>query len=199
MPKRCLFTIESITPAPAWYALSTRMRYEHAICDDLACRDIETFAPEVSERRTWSDRQQVIQVPLFPAYMFARFTDSNETRVTVLRARGVLKILGGAGEIYPVPDEQISAIRALIASSIPCAAYPLLHVGEAVRVTRGPLKDIEGKLVEIRKQTRLAVLVPILGRMVTTEIDICDVEPATARVAMTGRTAADAPAAGWRG
>ena len=202
MPKRCLFTIESITPAepaPAWYALQTRGSFERSSANDLVSREVESYAPERTEIRTWSDRRQTIQVPLFPGYMFARFVDTMEIRVHVLRTRGVVKILGDGREIYPVPDEQISGIWRLLESGIPCVTHPTLHAGQDVRVVVGAMTGVSGVLVEFRGRQRLAVRVPLLGRDVITELDERYVEPVSPRAAVVGRTAADAPLAGWRG
>jgi transcription antitermination factor NusG len=146
------------------------------VAQELAAREIENYLPAFQELHQWRDREKVVDVPVFPGYLFARFADSNQTRVEVLRAHGAVQILGSGGRIEPVPDFEIEAIRRLLDSRVHCFAHPFLREGSWVRVKRGPLKGQEGQLVCLKNRTRLVLSITMLARSVATEIDISAVE-----------------------
>ena len=54
----------------------------------------------------------------------------------------------------------------------------LLRLGELVRVTTGAFEDMIGRLVELRDQDRIVVLLELLGRAVRAQLRAEVVEPA---------------------
>src|SRR5277367_5330430 len=105
--------------AESWYALHTRSRHEKIVAQRLAEWGVTTFLPMVTEVRRWSDRKKSVQLPLFGCYMFARFAASRTDRLRVLGIDGVLRLVGARGEGSPIPDEQVDAVRTLVASELP--------------------------------------------------------------------------------
>src|SRR3954453_16812059 len=80
---------------PEWYAVQTRPRHEHAVASQLDREGVEVLLPMTAQLRRWSDRQKLVQLPLFPNYVFVRTTlDSNEKKVFVLRRIGVVGFVG---------------------------------------------------------------------------------------------------------
>jgi transcription termination/antitermination protein NusG len=76
----------------------------------------------------------------------------------------------------PVPDQEIDAIRKLIASDLqydPCA---LIREGMTVEVVHGPLKGVTGKLLRKGSQARLILSVDLIGQAVCVEVDAADVK-----------------------
>ncbi|MBI3665639.1 MAG: UpxY family transcription antiterminator [Acidobacteria bacterium] len=161
---------------PLWYAVYTRSNFEKRVAADLVAKRIENYLPLVEELHHWKDRKKVVEVPVFPGYVFARFVDSQRNRLSVLRSIGTVRILGQEERIEPVPDVEIDSIRRLLKSNLPCFAHPFLRQGAWVKVKRGPLKDLEGLLVRVKSKTRLVLSITLLSQSVATEIDILDVE-----------------------
>ncbi len=58
--------------SPAWYALHTRSRFENVVTEGLDKKKIEVFLPKISVRSKRLDRKKIIQVPLFPGYIFVK-------------------------------------------------------------------------------------------------------------------------------
>jgi transcription antitermination factor NusG len=159
-----------------WYAVHTRSNFERTITAELATRSIENYLPVYEEVHEWKDRKRRVALPLFPGYVFARFLDEPGLRRKVLTTSGVVRILGLGGAIEPIPDEQIEAVQAILSSGAPFFSLPSLCKGSWVRVLRGPLAGLEGRLVRIKKQARLVVSLPLLGQSVTVEVNTKDVE-----------------------
>ena len=159
-----------------WYAVRTRANYEKRVSTMLAEKCIEHYLPAYREMRQWKDRKKLAELPLFPGYLFTRIADSRESRLSVLCNDGVVAILGNGGGIEPIPNHEIESVQKMLAARQHCQAHPLLREGAWVRVKRGPLKNMEGLLVRIKGQSRLAISITMLSQSVSTEIDASDVQ-----------------------
>src|SRR5580693_4079521 len=102
-----------------WYALAVKPQHEDRVFQGLEeLDDIEGFLPTFKDKRIWSDRVKVLDAPLFPGYVFARFEYPGR-RVPVLRVAGVRSIIGSGPAPSPLAEEEICAIRTLVNSNFP--------------------------------------------------------------------------------
>ena len=158
---------------PHWYALWTHSHCEQLVRGQLDAKKFEIFLPMIG---VWSWRAGVkhrIRRPLFPGYLFVRDALTGPRYVELLKARGLVGVLGGQdGGPREIPDVEIDAIRALVASELPASPYPYLQTGQRVRISDGPLAGVEGILVERRAGKGLLVLsVNLFRRSVAVEVD----------------------------
>lgn len=150
----------------SWYALHVHSQTEALVSDALAGQ-IETFWPH---RVAHDNRKRFFRRPWFPGYVFARFDFSE--RLPVLTVPWVVRILGPTPqEATAIPDGEIESLQILVKSKRPMMQHPMLELGETVRVTRGPLKGAEGKVVRFKNTQLLVVAIELLGRAVATELD----------------------------
>jgi transcriptional antiterminator NusG len=162
--------------APRWYAVRTRSRHEKQVRAQLADRPgIDVFLPLWEKRSRWKDRIKRVQVPLFPGYCFARF--SRADRLRVLRAGGVVGLVGPSGEPEPIPDREIEAIRTLGGTRLSYEPLPFLAEGMAVEVIRGPLMGARGQLLRKDRDLRVVLSITLIRQSVSVEIDAEDVTP----------------------
>ena len=164
------------TAPSQWYAVHTRSNFEKRVTADLEEKGVENYLPAQIAQHQWKDRRKTITSPLFPGYVFCRIEDTPQARLPVLRTPGVVRILGSGGNISPVPDVQIDAIRRVLQSDLPCFPHTYLRHGSAVRVKSGPLRGIAGVLVQTKSKTRLVLSVELLCQSVAAEVDAADVE-----------------------
>lgn len=160
-----------------WYAAQTRSRFEKVVRAELMAQGIEHYLAVFQNVHQWKDRKKVVELPLFSGYIFARFQDVEAARLRVLRVNGVVRILGTGGAIEPIPTREIDSIRQLLLSGNGCYPHPFVREGCWVRVRRGVLAGVEGRLVRVKSQTRLVLSVDLLSQSVATEVDARDVEP----------------------
>lgn len=158
---------------PRWFAVWTRSRHERTVFDQLAEREIEAFLPTVPRWSRWKDRRKQIDWPLFPGYCFVRI--AVDERLAVLKCAGVVSMVSFDGEPAPIPDEEIEAIRTLIASTLPYDPCPMLKHGQRVEVTHGPLRGVVGRLQRKGSQARLVLSVDLIGQAVSVQVDAADV------------------------
>jgi transcription antitermination factor NusG len=141
----------------------------------LASRGIESLLPTVRKLSHWKDRRKEIEVPLFPGYCFARFVWPQ--RLMVQQTSGVVEIVEYRGWPEPIPEEEIVAIKRLMATRLRYDATPYLREGMVVEVVRGPLRGVRGVLVRKGTRHRLVIAVHLIQRAASVEIDDSDVVP----------------------
>lgn len=156
-------------PLSMWFAVRTKARHEIVAARFVAARGIEQFVPLYLSRRQWSDRVKTVQLPLFDGYFFVRMDSVGFT--PVLEAPGVVNIVGIGGTPSPIPDHEVQAVRRLVASGLPACPHPYLKAGDRVRIKSGPLQELEGTLLRIRNQWRFVLVVEMLQRAVSVEVD----------------------------
>jgi transcription antitermination factor NusG len=159
-----------------WYAVQTRSNLEKTVTNELSIKGIENYCPAFQEVHQWADRKKSIERPVFPGYVFARILDTGPTRLAVKQTHGAVRILGTADNIEPVPDREIDSIQQMLKKGSACFAHPFVKAGTVVRVRRGALRGLEGKLVRVKNQVRLVLSIELLSSSVATEVDASDVE-----------------------
>ena len=143
-----------------WYACYTRARAEKKVSEILPRAGIETYLPLIPMERQWADRKKLVDWPLFPSYVFARFPLRDIS--SVLHVPGVATVVRLGGEYVPLEDSEIANIRRFaeaIAEKGLEALQPVqyIDVGERVRVVDGPFKGVEGIVLRRKKRNRLLV------------------------------------------
>jgi transcription antitermination factor NusG len=161
----------------SWYALSTRSRQEKAAASTLNRLGIPHFLPLVSEVRQWTDRKQIVDFPLFPGYLFVKVPENPDAQLAVLKVPGVVRYVGNRFGPQAIPEEEIRAVRTVLAHRTPCTQYPFPKVGERVIVVRGPLTGIEGTLVRHGSEAKLLISVGIVQQSIAVVVSCSDVEP----------------------
>jgi transcriptional antiterminator NusG len=163
-----------VVTEPRWYALHTRSRHEKRVRDELSGRGgVEPFLPLYPRWSWWGDRTKQVDFPLFSGYCFARFRYAD--RLTVLRSFGVVALVGLTDCPEWIPDAEIEAIRALVASKLRYDPHPFLEEGDEVEVIRGPLKGTRGYLVRKDRADRVVLSVALIRQAVAVEIHAADV------------------------
>ncbi|MGA2261503.1 MAG: UpxY family transcription antiterminator [Acidobacteriota bacterium] len=169
--------MSSIERLPAWYALYTRSRFEKKLMSELSDRSIEVFLPMREVLSRWKDRKKIIWIPLFPGYIFVHQVDTPANRYRVLNVPGAVRFVGFNSQTVPIPQEQIDGVRRFLEANLAVDPYPYMTIGRRVEVIAGPLKGIQGKLVQKKGRFRFVIQVDLIRQAVSVEIDASDVRP----------------------
>lgn len=156
-----------------WFAIQVRSHCERSVSAMLSFKGYEEFLPlyvKVSK-----NRRRRTEVPLFPGYLFCRF--DADIGAPILTTPGIVRILGTDGIPSIVPDAEIEAVQRIIRSELPRAPSSILQTGTSVRVERGPLLGLCGKIVTSRGRGKLIVSLTLLQRAVSVEVDMYSVVP----------------------
>jgi transcription antitermination factor NusG len=166
---RLLGAEESCDVAGQWFALRVKSRREKAVAAMARSKGFEEFLPLRQSRRRWSDRLKLVEIPLFPGYVFCRLDP--QRRLPLLTIPGVMHFVGTAKFPTPIEDVEIAAIQTAVRSAALTEPWPFLAVGQRVRMEAGPLAGLEGILVGSSQRQRLIVSVTILQCSISVAIE----------------------------
>lgn len=159
-----------------WYVVHTRSRHEKQVHSLLSYKGIETFLPLVNTLSRRRDRKKYVDIPLFPGYIFVHAEEDNLSNVKY--TRGVARIIGtDIDKPTPVPEKQILDIKKILESKVKLDPHPYLKKGTRVRLKSGPLKGVEGVLVEKKGCFNIVVHIDLLQKGAAAEVSVADVEP----------------------
>jgi transcriptional antiterminator NusG len=155
---------------PHWFAVRTSLRWEFRASSELSSRGVETYLPQSSARRQWSDRSKLVDQPLFPGYLFSRFHLAD--RVRILQVPGVKQIVGVGNTPQPISVHQLDHLRTLVAANTGLVPWPYLNTGQRIQIDRGPLTGVKGFVVRAEQGAlRIVVSLDLLQRSVAAVID----------------------------
>jgi transcription antitermination factor NusG len=157
------------TEPGSWYALYTKHQHEKTVARNLACKEFEVFLPLYAAARDWKDRIKVLDLPLFPCYVFIR--GNLERRIDIITTPGIHFIVSNAGQPVAIPPDEIDGIRQVVGSGARVEPHPFLKCGDWAEVKCGPLAGTRGILVRKKNIYRLVLSIDILGKAASVEID----------------------------
>jgi transcription antitermination factor NusG len=161
----------------SWFAVSTRSRQEKIAATMLGHISITSFLPILKQERQWSDRKQMVDLPLFPGYVFVRIASTNELQLRVVKVPGIVDFVRNRTGPVPIGEKEIEAVRAMITHGVECSPFPFLKAGDRVRVVRGALAGMEGKLIRSGTQSKLVISIEMIQRSVAASVTEADIEP----------------------
>jgi transcriptional antiterminator NusG len=112
---------------------------------------------------------------LFPGYILVNMVMTEDTRHMIRTTEGVTGFVGQAKDPKPLKEEEVKAITDF--SEIKQTSYKAdFRVGDPVKVTEGPFKELIGEITEINESKgQLTVLLSMFGREVPTQLDFLQV------------------------
>lgn len=151
-----------------WFAIQVRPRHELAVARALRDKGYEEFVPLSRQARTWSDRKQIIESPLFSCYVFCRFVA--EVRAPIVTTPGVVRVVGSRQGPIPVDPDEIASIRRVAQAGLATQPHPYLPAGIKVVMSNGPLAGVEGIVTGSRNQ-HLILSINLLQRSISVSLD----------------------------
>jgi transcriptional antiterminator RfaH len=164
----------------SWYAVHTRPQAEAKALENLLRQGYAAYLPRYRTEICHARRRQTVLRPVFPRYLFAGVDRALLRWRPILSTVGVSDVVRAGDEPMPVAGEIIQALREQERAGVfeHLARRRSLRIGELVRISAGAFEDLIGRLVELREQDRVVVLLDVLGRTVRTQLEIAAVETA---------------------
>ena len=157
---------KDINNKAAWYVVYTAPKAEKQVQQRLAEQRIEVFLPLHLAPRKWSDRVKLVEMPLFPSYLFVYTQQS--ALYDLVRVSGITRVIYFEGQPARIRPQEIKAIRQFLeyANGRSCR----VELDDDVRVAIGPLKDAAGKVIKVGKKYAV-LLLDKLGLQVQVALD----------------------------
>ena len=157
---------QTTEPDLPWYAIYVKSRHEKNVASTLASRGYESFLPTYLKSRKDSKKSDL---PLFPNYVFCRLKATE--RLPVITAPGVFSIVSSSGSPASIPESEIESIRRMIDSGLDPEPWPYVKEGEQVCLKSGPLRGLEGVVVNESHHRWLVVSLNLLQRSVAVKME----------------------------
>jgi transcription termination/antitermination protein NusG len=154
-------------PLP-WMAAYTKYRHEKNVAAAIEGRGYESFVPLYTRVSPDSKKSEL---PLFPGYVFCRSV--SEEALRIIDIPGVFSIVSFGTARALIPDHEIEATKLLLRLGLRPQPWPYLApgVGQHVCLKTGPLRGIEGVVIENEHQNCIIVSVHLLKRSVAVKVD----------------------------
>lgn len=161
-----------------WYVIRVRPNSEWKTTASLTGRGYEVFLP-LCRRVREKARRRVLDVPLFPGYVFCRFDRRNLT--PIMSATGVVQVLSRGHRPEAVQETEIFALQSMTRARLELEPWPTFEAGQKIKICYGPLAGVEGYVVRDAAKPRLVISVSLLHRSVVTQINREYLEPLRSR------------------
>jgi transcription antitermination factor NusG len=152
-----------------WFALRVKSRCEKAVAAAARQKGYEDFVPLYLSRQRWSDRQQMVALPLFPGYVFCRLNP--EHRMPLLTIPGVLDFVEVGRVPVPIDDAEIASIQIAVRSQLkpqPCEFPP---DSSRVRLDNGPLSGLVAYRHLTTSSNKVIVPLTVLKRYISVDVE----------------------------
>ena len=157
-----------------WFAVYTRPRQEYIALLNLERQSFECFLPMAEDvEQSRGVREKMRGEPLFPRYLFLNADPQQQNLAAVRSTRGVSDLVRAGLELINVPSSIIAELKARMhpTTGLISLDSDALNNGDKVRVFGGPFAALEGVFKEHRGLARSLLLLEILGRETTVELD----------------------------
>ena len=147
-----------------WYVVHARPHAEKRANLHLREQGFATFLPLHQKTVRHARKFRTIEAPFFPRYLFVQMDVGRDRWRSIHGTTGVSHLIMEGDLPKPVP---LGVVEGMTAAANPAglmSGVPRLSPGEAVRVVRGPLSGLVGRLVALDEKQRVKVLLDILGK-----------------------------------
>lgn len=159
-----------------WYVAYTYPKFEKKVNTRFQQYGYETFLPLHTVRRVWSDRIKMVELPLFPNYLFVKTRKENLSLLQDFN--GVVKFVSFQNEFAKVREKEIKLIKQLIGNGKDLKVERnQLFKGQQVRVKSGPLLGLKGLLVREEGKKRFLLEINDLKQKLSVSIPTHLLEP----------------------
>lgn len=164
-----------------WYVVHTKPRMEAEAEVHLGRQGFTTYLPWITQSKRRRGRWVRVTEPLFPRYLFLQVDPEAQDISPIRSTRGVSGLVRfGGGTPTPVPDEVITAIRAMEdPEEGTCRLENGFQPGQEVVVLEGPLAGLHGIYHAASGEQRAIILIEMLGRLRHVKLDTNAIDKTT--------------------
>lgn len=163
-----------------WYVIHTYSGYEDAVARNLKQR-IESLSmqdkifnvivPKEKKIKIKNGKRQLVEEKIYPGYVLVEMIVTDDSWYVVRNTPNVTGFIGSGTTPIPVAKAEVDSLMKRMGVDTP--QYQIgVDLGDSVRITDGPFKELEGKVSEIdQERGKVKVLVSMFGRDTPVELD----------------------------
>jgi transcriptional antiterminator RfaH len=154
-------TVGDIIDRPNWFALCTKPKQEDRACNNLESWGVECFNPKIQEcqRNSFTGIGTLITKPLFPRYVFSRFTAGTLLH-QISFTRGVHRVVSFNGKPVPIDDDVIAFFKSRVGQNGFLSIGEPLKPGDKIKIKSGPWQELVGVVErDLKTSERVVILI----------------------------------------
>ena len=168
-----------------WYAIHTYAGYENAVARNLKQRTeslgmedkiFNIIVPTEKKIKIKGGKRVEDEEKVYPGYVLVEMIVTDDSWYVVRNTPRVTGFVGSG--VFPVPldRKEVEELFSRMNATTPKHAIDL-EIGDAVTITDGPFKDLEGKVGEVDgERGKVKVLVSMFGRETPVELDFLQIK-----------------------
>jgi len=168
-----------------WYVLHTYSGYEENVARnlkqrvdtlDMGDKIFNVLVPTEKKTKIKNGKRKIVEEKVFPGYVLVEMIVTDESWYVVRNTPNVTGFIGVGSIPTPVGDEEIKGLMKRMGQEDPKFKIDV-SVGDLVRITEGPFKNMEGKIVNIDEaKGKIKVNVSMFGRETPVELDFLQIK-----------------------
>jgi len=168
-----------------WYVIHTYSGYEKAVernlrqrmnTMDMQDKIFNVIVPTEKKIKVKAGKRVEEDAKVYPGYVLVDMIVDDESWYVVRNTPRVTGFVGAGTQPVPLTDEEVKTLMENMNSTTAKHAIDLA-IDDAVIISDGPFKDLEGKVGEIDEERgKVRVMVPMFGRETPVELDFVQVK-----------------------
>lgn len=168
-----------------WYVIHTYSGFEEQVRDslkqrveslNLEAKIFDIIVPKEKQIEIKNGKRKVVERRIFPGYVMIDMIVDDESWFVVRNTPNVTGFIGMGIRPTPMSDIELKNVMKRVSAEEPQFDVDL-KVGDLVKVTDGPLKNFEAKIIEIdENRGRVKVLISMFGRETPATLDFLQVK-----------------------
>lgn len=167
-----------------WYTLHTYAGYENAVernlkqrIESLGMEDkiFEVVVPTEKKIHVKSGKRVVEEEKIYPGYILVRMIVDDDSWFVVRNTPRVTGFVGAGNTPVPMDQSEVNTLMKRMDAEAPKHRIDLMK-DDAVVISDGPFKDLEGKVGEIDEDRgKVKIMVSMFGRETPVELDFLQI------------------------
>jgi len=143
---------------------------------DMGDKIFNVLVPTEKKTKIKNGKRKIMEEKVFPGYVLVEMIVTDESWYVVRNTPNVTGFIGVGSTPTPVGDEEIKGLMKRMGQEDPKFKIDVT-VGDLVRITEGPFKNMEGKIVNIDEaKGKIKVNISMFGRETPVELDFLQIK-----------------------
>ena len=155
-----------------WFALLTKSNFEQTVFNNIVKKNIKAFLPKTKRKSRRKDRSLMIDVPLFPGYIFVQSSFDSAAQLKVLKTPGAVRLIGTKSDPVAIPPSQIESLKIITNANMDLVTGTNIRIkkGDYVMILEGPMAGAKGEFTRYKGKDRVIIKIDILGQYAGVEV-----------------------------
>jgi transcriptional antiterminator RfaH len=164
-----------------WYLVQAKTHGESVAEQNLRRQGYRTFLPQETRQVRHARQTRIRKSALFPGYLFVAFDPERDQWRPIDSTIGVTRLVKRGSRPARVPEGIVEDLQAATRAGETVLADPEITEGDRIRVRRGPFENFHGRILGLRADRRVCILLEAVETGLPVELPAGDVVRAYSR------------------